>query len=46
MNQLKALPVEYSSSQYIEFIETFGTHFVTNIIYGSRTGYYFSLQKN
>ncbi|KAM3133363.1 hypothetical protein pb186bvf_014524 [Paramecium bursaria] len=46
MNQLKALPVEYSSSQYIEFIETFGTHFVTNIIYGSRAGYYFSLQKN
>ncbi|CAK56407.1 unnamed protein product (macronuclear) [Paramecium tetraurelia] len=43
IDQLSALPVEYSAPQYLEFLSNFGTHYATDIILGSKVGYVYTL---
>lgn len=45
LDALKALPEEYSAPPYIEFLSTFGTHYLTEMTLGSRVGYVFTIPK-
>jgi hypothetical protein len=43
LNAVKELPEEYDAAPYIDFIETYGTHFVKQVFLGSRMGYSYAM---